>query len=167
MSSISQRFPQRRHLSRIPVWLPLDQPVVYFVTACCANRRAVFVAADAVRIGAECLQRIEVRQNWIVSNVCFIPDHVHLLLSPAQDRNQSLSDFMRAWKSCVTLRLGQGTIWQREFHDHLLRSDEKAEEKWQYIRENPVRAGLCAEPEDYPFSGSPAEILSRLCRATP
>jgi hypothetical protein len=67
----------------------------------------------------------------------------------------------------VTLRLKQGTIWQREFHDRLLRSEEKAGEKWQYIRENPVRAGLCAVPEDYPYSGSPAEILSRLNRSTP
>jgi hypothetical protein len=72
---------------------------------------------------------------------------------------------MQRWKTSLTLRLG-GEIWQREFFDHLLRSDEKLEEKWNYVRENPVRAGLCANPDAYPYSGTPAEILRRInCRA--
>jgi REP element-mobilizing transposase RayT len=108
------------------------------------------------------MQRAERRHAWQVSHACFMPDHVHVLLSPMQEREQSLSAFVQAWKSCVSLRLKQGAIWQREFHDRLLRSDEKADEKWQYIRENPVRAGLCALMEDYPYTGSPAEILKRL-----
>jgi REP element-mobilizing transposase RayT len=95
-----------------------------------------------------------------------MPDHVHLLLSPMKEREQSLSDFMRSWKSCVVLRLRQigmeSKVWQREFHDRLLRSDEKLEEKWEYVRQNPVRAGLCREPEEYPFSGTTEEIVQKL-----
>ncbi len=155
-------LPQRKHLQRIPVWLPLDQPVVYLLTMCCIQRRKLFVNADRVRIGAECLRRAETKHAWQVSHACFMPDHVHLLLSPMRDREQPPSAFVQAWKSCVTLRLKQDAIWQREFHDRLLRSDEAADEKWQYIRENPVRAGLCARPEDYPYTGSPMEILKRL-----
>src|SRR5439155_26490172 len=45
---------------------------------------------------------------------------------------------------------------------YLLRSGEKLDEKWNYISENPVRAGLCACAEDYPYSGMPGEILCRL-----
>jgi putative transposase len=90
---------------------------------------------------------------------------VHLLLSPMREREQSLSDFVRAWKSCVVLRsrrVGVACeIWQREFHDRLLRSDEKLDEKWEYVRQNPVRAGLCREPEEYLFSGTIEEILRR------
>ena len=95
-----------------------------------------------------------------------MPDHAHLLAAPLKEREQSLSDFVRAWKSCVTLRLRRtgvvGEIWQREFHDRLLRSDEKIEEKWAYVRQNPVRAGLCETPEEYPFSGTPEEISRRI-----
>jgi REP element-mobilizing transposase RayT len=156
-------LPQRKHLRRIPVWLPADQPVVYLVTVCCAQRREVFGRTETVRVGAECLKRIAERQAWNVMKVCFMPDHVHVLLSPLREREQSLSDFVRAWKSCVVLRLRgigvAGEIWQREFHDRLLRSDEKLEEKWEYVRQNPVRAGLCRIPEEYPFSGTPEEIL--------
>jgi REP element-mobilizing transposase RayT len=155
-------LPQRKHLQRVPVWLPLDQPVVYLVTVCCIGRRQLFVNAATVRVAVECLQRAAARHAWQVTHACFMPDHVHLLLSPMREREQSLSAFVQAWKSCVSLRLKQGAIWQREFHDRLLRSDEKADEKWQYIRENPVRAGLCAAPENYPYTGTPAEILKYL-----
>jgi hypothetical protein len=35
---------------------------------------------------------------------------------------------------------GYTPIWQREFFDHLLRSEESYDQKWNYVRENPVRA---------------------------
>lgn len=159
-------FPKRQHLKRIPVWIPQDRPVTYFVTLCCAQRQRIFVQNQSVQIGAECLLRTETRFTWKVHHVCFMPDHVHLLLSPVLDRDQNLSAFIQAWKSCVALRLRHcghtGAIWQREFFDRLLRSDEKLEEKWAYVRENPVRTGLCKSPEEYPYLGSPQEVLERL-----
>jgi hypothetical protein len=36
--------------------------------------------------------------------------------------------------------------WQKGFFDHVLRSQESAGEKWKYVRENPVRAGLVGIP---------------------
>jgi len=44
-------------------------------------------------------------------------------------------------------------IWQRGFFDHLLRSEESYGQKWNYVRENPVRAGLVARVEDWRFAG--------------
>ena len=46
-----------------------------------------------------------------------------------------------------------GNIWQEEFFDHVLRSDETYSQKWDYVRENPVRAGLVARVEDWPWQG--------------
>ena len=155
----------RRHLTRIPVWLPVDLPVVYFVTVCCAKRHQIFVSPPSVRIAVECLQRTQRRLQWQAHKICLMPDHVHLLLSPLENREQSLSPFIQCWKSCVTMRLRQsvaGQIWQREFFDRLLRSGEKLQEKWEYIRDNPVRAGFCQAAEDYPYSGTAEEILERL-----
>ena len=52
------------------------------------------------------------------------------------------------------LRLGeQKPHWQEGFFDHVLRSSESYGEKWEYVRMNPVRAGLCATPEDWPYQG--------------
>jgi hypothetical protein len=41
--------------------------------------------------------------------------------------------------------------WQPGSFDRLLRSDESAEQKWQYIRQNPVRAGLVQEWSEWPY----------------
>jgi len=42
-----------------------------------------------------------------------------------------------------------GPVWQDESFDHVLRSQESLEEKIEYIRTSPVRAGLVQKPEEY------------------
>ena len=43
--------------------------------------------------------------------------------------------------------------WQDGFFDHVLRDCESYGEKWEYMRMNPVRAGLVVRPEDWPYVG--------------
>jgi putative transposase len=45
--------------------------------------------------------------------------------------------------------------WQEGAFDHLLRTSESYAEKWEYVRQNPVAAGLVAAPEEWPFQGEP------------
>jgi hypothetical protein len=55
----------------------------------------------------------------------------------------------------------EGWEWNRlpggGFH-HRLRAGESYGQKWQYVRENPVRAGLVANPDDWPYHGRVHEI---------
>ncbi len=44
-------------------------------------------------------------------------------------------------------------FWQKEFFDHLIRSGESYSEKWEYMRQNPVRAGLVSNADDWKYSG--------------
>jgi REP element-mobilizing transposase RayT len=86
-----------------------------------------------------------------------MPDHVHFFSSPV-DSTCSLSEFMQRWKQWTSKRIVQevgleGPVWQAEFFDHLLRSAESYEQKWNYVRENPVRAGLVAVADDWPWQG--------------
>ncbi len=46
-----------------------------------------------------------------------------------------------------------GRAWQEGFFDHVLRGGESYGEKWEYVRMNPVRAGLTVRPEDWPYAG--------------
>jgi len=48
--------------------------------------------------------------------------------------------------------------WQRGFFDHVLRSEESYSEKWEYVRDNPIRASLCEHVADWPFQGE-IEVL--------
>jgi len=50
------------------------------------------------------------------------------------------------------------TIWQRGFFDHFLRNEESYGQKWNYVRENPVRAGLIQRFEDWPYAGEIVQI---------
>jgi putative transposase len=45
----------------------------------------------------------------------------------------------------------RGPVWQREYFDHILRSDESTASKAQYICENPVRHGIVEFIDDYPW----------------
>jgi REP element-mobilizing transposase RayT len=70
----------------------------------------------------------------------------------------SLSMFVGKWKEWTAkyahrrLKMPP-SLWQPEFFDHVLRSGESYEQKWEYVRENPVRAELVARPEDWPYQG--------------
>ena len=159
-------FPTRQHLHRIPVRLPSERPVNYFVTQCCFGRRVVFDVAYPVQLALSSLIKIAAKLHWRIPLICFMPDHVHMFALPQEHREQALSSLMRDWKSSSTQTLHQGgisgAIWQREFFDHLLRSDESMGNEWAYVVQNPVRAGLCAKNADYRYSGTPEEILARL-----
>jgi REP element-mobilizing transposase RayT len=88
-----------------------------------------------------------------------MPDHVHLLLTPLRDEDgnlYSLVEILQGIKGASAHSVNRalrrsGPVWQEESFDHVLRSEESFEEKVEYIRQNPVRRGLAAQPEDYPW----------------
>jgi len=83
-----------------------------------------------------------------------MPDHVHLFVRGPDDfqvgpwagrLKQALAKHIAlAWRS---------PIWQRGLFDHVLRSDESYTQKWNYVRNNPVRAGLVTNADDWAYSG--------------
>jgi putative transposase len=86
-----------------------------------------------------------------------MPDHVHFFCSP-DNESEDLKRFMQAWKEWTAKRLTRECgikehIWQKEFFDHVLRNEESYKEKWQYVLNNPVRAGLVKEAEEWPWQG--------------
>jgi putative transposase len=64
--------------------------------------------------------------------------------------------WVRYWKSLASKkwpRPDEQPIWQRDFWDTQLRRSENYNSKWQYVLDNPVRAGLVKQPDDWPFQG--------------
>jgi REP element-mobilizing transposase RayT len=99
------------------------------------------------------------RHGWAVGRYVVMPDHVHFIAEPLATGARTLSVAMGAWKEwtskgIVRLTKAAKPLWQPEFFDHLLRSNESRAEKWLYVRQNPVRAGLVTRVEDWPFAGS-------------
>ena len=87
-----------------------------------------------------------------VGRYVIMPDHLHLFVRlPASMR---LSDWVRQMKRTLTLAWPpQKAAWQRGFFDHLIRHGESYAGKWEYVRMNPVRAGLVACAEEWAFQG--------------
>ena len=90
-----------------------------------------------------------------------MPDHLHLLLV-ATTEGSDLVAFMRLFKQLSGYSFQDSTgdnwaLWQKSYYDHVLRQEEDIRSVAEYIRGNPVRAGLVENAHDYPFSGSLSE----------
>jgi putative transposase len=87
-----------------------------------------------------------------------MPDHLHAVLSFPRDK--AMSDIIREWKRFH--RRTNHVMWQEGFFDHRLRADERGVQltaKLNYIRNNPVAAGLCAKVEDWPWTVDPSAAV--------
>jgi putative transposase len=92
----------------------------------------------------------EARARWHITLFLLMPDHLHALLSFARD--QSMSDVIGAWKRFHART--NHVLWQEGYFDHRLRADERGTQllaKMNYVRQNPVAAGLCAKAEAWPW----------------
>jgi REP element-mobilizing transposase RayT len=90
------------------------------------------------------------RRRWHITVFMLMPDHIHALLS--FQRDDAMSRVIGDWKHYH--RHQYGIVWQEGYFDHRLRDDERGEQlsaKINYIRQNPVAAGLCAKAEDWPW----------------
>jgi len=145
---------QPPRLSRILV--PWEQSIIYFVTLCVNNRRRVLANLESFAAIQETLAQI---RNWHVIAGVVMPDHVHFVLTPNEDRGLSIADFSTGFKRLLGKQLGHQTWqWQRGCFDRLLRSNENLHNKWMYVEQNPIRAGLVQRVEDWPYYlGSIAE----------
>jgi REP element-mobilizing transposase RayT len=133
-------FPQPNHPS----------PII-FLTCCTKNRRRWMAnpRAHSALLGAW-----ESAADWSVGRYVLMPDHLHLFCAPMPDA-LPLNRWIAFWRSLTTSALGaaKGWLWQREFWDHQLRRADSYNDKWEYVRNNPVRANLVSRTEDWQFQG--------------
>ena|SRR5881296_2948196 len=128
---------------------------IYFVTSCAANRRRILADEAIHESFVRFAEEGPAHGAWIGAYV-LMPDHFHAFVA-VDDEKVSLSQWMKSVKNALSKTMRSKTIspphWQKTFFDHVLRSAESYTEKWNYVRENPVRAGLVNRWEDWPFQG--------------
>ena len=99
------------------------------------------------------------RHGWAIGRYVVMPDHVHFFAKPIRGHSKPLSTALGKWKEWTSKRILKAQelaapLWQPEFFDHLLRSEESRSLKWNYITENPVRAKLVSKAEAWPYRGT-------------
>lgn len=144
------RKPRLRRLD----WLYTDSPL-YFVTACTYSRRHLLGNEHAHCVFRSFCEKAAAKSVW-VGRYVLMPDHIHLFVAIAST-GPSLSDWIKALRRTMSSALrnpgANGAFWQNGFFDHVLRSEESYGNKWEYVRLNPVRAGLVSRAEDWPYQG--------------
>jgi REP element-mobilizing transposase RayT len=133
---------------------------VYFVTFCTYRRRRWLATEKVHAAFLEFGERAAQDHNVAVGRYVLLPDHAHLFVCGVGDfeLGRWMGKLKQAMGKAVVRPLSADPIWQRGFFDHLLRSDESYAQKWGYVRENPVRAGLVAQAEDWCYAGELVRI---------
>ena len=131
----------------------LPKAGMWFVTATVEGFEPVFADHQTARLVLEHLNRYRTKHQIRLHDYVVMPSHVHLIVE-TKPESGSLSEFMRDFKKGVSHALarqwhnGLG-LWMDRFDDLLLASEETYRFKAEYIRWNPVKAGLSQRPEEY------------------
>ena len=145
-----------------------------FLTVC-TEKRKCWLAQPAVQ---RALHEIweHTATAWLVSDYLLMPDHLHLFCAP-RDAQFTIERWIGFWKDQLAKKLrGQGGAavinlggaaappyqsvgkFQAGGFHRRMRDGESYAQKWQYVRENPVRAKLVARPEDWSYFGRVHEL---------
>ena len=111
---------------------------------------------------SEALMHFDGERYWLHAWVV-MPNHVHAVVTP--QKSHTLSQILQSWKSFTAheaqkvaqasrLQIPEGkAFWQRESYDHLVRDEADFARVCEYTARNPVEAGLCRKPEEWPYVG--------------
>jgi REP element-mobilizing transposase RayT len=100
------------------------------------------------------LATVERRFAWIRRALCLMGTHYHLLVeTPEPNLSTGMHQLNGRYATLFNQRHGRvGALFQGRFRAVLLETEEHLAATRDYIAANPVRAGLCAYPEDWPWS---------------
>ncbi|HTW80561.1 MAG TPA: transposase [Terracidiphilus sp.] len=125
----------------------------YFVSAVTANRRRLFQVETNAQLMLDVLQHYRAQGRFALHAFVIMPDHIHTLITPAPD--VSLEKAVQFIKGGFSFRLkSKRDVWERSYNEVQIIVREKFEACKRYIEENPVKAGLCASPEEHLYSSA-------------
>ena len=145
-----------------------SQNGVYFITICTHNRRSIFaynVGAIHESPSLRLSQYGKIADKWInqlpdrfdisIDKYVIMPNHIHLLISIDNScYNRAIHESPLRTRSTIDKAIGylkaniakdihkispSKTIWQRSYHDHIIRNDHDYLDRWNYIENNPLK----------------------------
>jgi putative transposase len=153
---------------------------LHFITTSCYRRLPLLEKPQHRDLLLEVLEGVRRRYQFVVVGYVIMPEHMHLLLSEPERGDPS--KVMQAIKQGFARRLlrkpsaadgrpindpptkdprqgglwdtafDRGHVWQARFYDFVVYTENKRVEKLRYMRRNPVKRGLVAEPQQWDWS---------------
>jgi len=123
----------------------------YLLTAVTAQRRRLFQVTATAELFVSTLQDNRAKGRFELYAFVVMPDHVHLLLTPAAD--VSLEKVAQYVKGGFSFRLkSKMDVWERSYDNRRITDEEQFDVCKRYVEENPVRKRLVIAAGDYPYS---------------
>ena len=124
------------------------------------DRQCVFPHDVARIIFMRTFAKVAVRYSWLVYSWCLMTTHYHVVVhTPHAGLSEGMRDlngkFARAWNR---YHGREDHVFGRRFGSVTIRSDDHLQEACRYVVLNPVRAGICRDPSDWPWSSYRATI---------
>lgn len=131
----------------IPNWVNIEKSV-YFITVCTSPKGMNQLChSDKASDLWDSVKFYQKELKWFIHLVLFMPDHLHFILSFPQ--GSSIKETITNWKRFTANR--HIIKWQRDFFEHRIRNEKALQEKIEYILNNPVRAGLVKNENEWQY----------------
>ena len=131
---------------------------IFFITVCTKDKAKILcdiVGGDAFiapqtrlsttgKVVEKYINSINDGLSARVDKYVIMPNHIHMLISldkgpmRASAPTKSIPGIMRSFKGLVTKELGE-SIFQRSYHDHIIRDENDYRLRWNYIDTNPAK----------------------------
>lgn len=137
----------------LPHW-ELNGSTYFITTTVHSEIGKPFLNPNLAELVISALNR-EDKKSYDLQAFVVMPDHVHIIIKPLFGKK--LQEIMKTLKGSTAYQINKmlnrtGKFWQSENFDHLIRDAIGLRQKWEYIKENPVKARLVGKAEDYPYS---------------
>jgi len=133
---------------------PISPPGTYFVTFSTWQRRQLFVVENYARLFLKTLYHCRRESRYALHAFVLMPDHVHLLLTPAQDVTieRTVQLIKGGYSHALGALVGRNSeVWQRGFTDHRIRDGQDFVHHRNYVHQNPVVGKLATDPSEYRY----------------
>jgi putative transposase len=125
----------------------------YFITSTTASRRRIFQVDRNSELFLQILRENRAKNRIQLHAFVVMPDHVHLLLTPAPET--SLEKAMQYIKGGFSFKLKSSfDVWDKSYTNHRIVDTEDYQRHLTYIEQNPVRDRLVQDARSFPFSSA-------------
>jgi len=137
----------------------MDSERTFFVTSVTSQRLPIFCVQARAGLLIDVLFGYRDQGRYLLHEFVVMPDHVHLLLTPAPEISlERAVQFIKGGYSYRLRKVEKVQVWQESFANHRIRDFEDYQRHCEYVRMNPVRAGLVRDAASYAFSSANAEF---------
>ena len=120
-----------------------SSPNYYFITICTFEKKCIFWENGSLnlwgKIAVEGIENIPKHFPMAeVNHYVVMPNHIHMILV-LKEGSSSLSHIVGSYKAYISKKIHQEKLWQRSFHDHIIRNQKSYEKIWNYVENNQLK----------------------------